>query len=108
MSDAPVKKTKGNRVGDGTPGPGRPKGVANKTTKDVREFIANLARNKGPEIEGWLTKVAAKDPGRALEIYTRMIEYHIPKLGRTELVGDKSEPLTLQLVKYDAANSTES
>jgi hypothetical protein len=37
-----VKKTRGNRVGDGTPGPGRPKGKPNKVTAEIRELAQNL------------------------------------------------------------------
>ena len=29
-----------------------------------------------------------------------VIEYHIPKLARTELTGDKGQPLVIQVVKY--------
>ena len=40
----PVKKTDGKRrVGDGTAGPGRPKGVPNKTTAEIKALAVAAA-----------------------------------------------------------------
>jgi len=36
----PVRDT--SRIGKGKPGPGRPKGIPNKTTRAVKEFLASL------------------------------------------------------------------
>jgi len=103
-----VKKTTGNRrVGDGTPGPGRPKGLANKTTIAVREAIARVLDGNAENLGRWLASVAegereppdegAKgegswlrkpDPGLALKLAMDMAEYHIPKLARTEISGE--------------------
>lgn len=69
------------------PGPGRPKGATNKTTRDVRRAIALLAEKNVHRVDGWLERVARDDPARACEIFLRAIEYHIPKLTRTELTG---------------------
>lgn len=45
---ADVKQTKGNRrVGDGTPGPGRPKGSQNKATKALKEMILDALTDAG-------------------------------------------------------------
>lgn len=44
----PVKETpKKRKVGDGTPGPGRKKGVPNKTTTSAKEAIALAAEGLG-------------------------------------------------------------
>ena len=41
---APVKNTSGKpRVGDGTPGPGRPKGVPNKNTQQIKMLALQAA-----------------------------------------------------------------
>lgn len=44
-----VKQTAGKpaRVGDGTPGPGRPKGIPNKTTKALKEMILEALEGSG-------------------------------------------------------------
>lgn len=39
--------TKKPRVGDGTPGPGRPKGVPNKNTTALKEMILGALHKKG-------------------------------------------------------------
>lgn len=79
-------------------GKGRPKGVVNKTTADVRAVIAQIANNTAAEVEGWLR--AIKDPARRVEAWNRMLEYHIPKLSRTEMTGEAGGPLQVQVVKY--------
>ena len=70
-----------------TSGQGRKKGVPNKTTKEVREVISMVSQSLAPEIEGWFRQVAAEAPEKALDLYFKMIEYHIPKLARTEVTG---------------------
>jgi hypothetical protein len=77
-----------SRVGDGTPGPGRPKGLPNKATAEVRAAIAKLMEETAPKMQEWLDRVADEDPARALEIVVKLAEYHIPKLGRTEVGFD--------------------
>ncbi|HEX7129119.1 MAG TPA: hypothetical protein VF217_03505 [Rhodanobacteraceae bacterium] len=48
--EAEKKTPKKRRVGDGTPGPGRPKGVPNKITADVKAMIlAALDKAGGAE-----------------------------------------------------------
>ncbi len=105
-----VKETKNNRrIGDGTPGPGRPKGIPNKATATVREAIARVLESNVENFSRWLAAVAEgereaaaesaesktetswirkPDPGLALKLAMDMAEYHIPKLARTELTGE--------------------
>ena len=73
-------------------GRGRKKGELNKTTRDVREMIAVVAQKNAAKIDGWLTRIARKNPERAMELYLRMLEYHIPKLTRLETVRDDKQP----------------
>lgn len=42
-----VKETAGNVIGKGKPGPGRPKGVPNKTTTALKEMILQALDNSG-------------------------------------------------------------
>lgn len=83
-------------------GMGRVKGVPNKTTQNVREMIAMVAEQNAPKFAQWLETVAQgdgknvkPDPGKAAELYLKAIEYHIPKLARTEVAGDQNQPMQM-------------
>lgn len=67
---------------------GRAPGVQNKSTGKVREAIATFAEANVEKMGVWLAEVAADDPGKALDLYLRAIEYHIPKLARQEVTGE--------------------
>jgi len=78
-------------------GKGRVKGVQNKSTATVREAIALLAEQNIGRVQEWLNRVATRDPAKATELYLRLIEYHIPRLARTELANPDGSPLNLTL-----------
>ena len=94
------------KLGEGAPGPGRPKGVPNKSTEAVRTAIALLLERNSEKMDEWLQLVAygdselgvKPDPGKALDILQKMAEYHIPKLARTEVTGADNGPLTIKVV----------
>ena len=66
---------------------GRKAGVGNKTTVDVRHAIALIAQENAGNFATWLNQVASEDPGKAADLFLKAIEYHIPKLARTEQTG---------------------
>jgi hypothetical protein len=78
-------------------GMGRAKGVPNKSTAAVRDAIAKMAELNAPRFAMWLDQVAQKSPEKACDIYLRAIEYHIPKLARTEVTGTDGQPVALQV-----------
>jgi hypothetical protein len=78
-------------------GMGRAKGVPNKSTAAVREAIAKMAEMNAPRFAMWLDEVAQKSPEKACDIYLRAIEYHIPKLARTEVTGTDGQPVQMQV-----------
>ena len=79
---------------------GRPKGALNRTTASVRETIARVAERRAEDVERWLIGVAANDPAKALDLYLRMIEYHIPKLSRAEVTGEDGGALIVKVVQF--------
>ena len=82
-------------------GAGRKKGTPNKLTADVRTTIALIAERKILEVEGWLERVQKRDPDRAIDLYLKMIEFHVPKLQRTEVTGLDGAALSVELSQKD-------
>lgn len=97
-------------------GKGRVKGVPNKATADVRAAVAAIAQGRAADVDRWLQQTAEgiqvtkgtgkrrktewlvkPDPGKAAQIYFGAIEYHIPKLSRTEL-STGSDTLRIEIV----------
>lgn len=65
---------------------GSRKGIPNRTTQKVRDAVACIAENNIEKVQKWLEDI--KDPKHRLELFIRLLEYHIPKLARTELTGE--------------------
>lgn len=87
------------RVGDGTPGPGRPKGVANKTTKLAKEAIAEAFDRLGgaDRLVSW----AQEHPDNEKVFFTTLLPKLIPV--QTELTGKDGGAIQLeQKVSEDA------
>lgn len=70
-------------------GRGRPVGSKDKRTIGIRESIqAMLDGVLAPNLERWVQEIARdKGPEAAIRAAGTFIEYTVPKLGRTELVG---------------------
>lgn len=96
---------------------GRPKGVGNKSTGMAREAIARFVDGNANKMEEWLQSVAygiqatdkngkpkfstegnpvyvvPPNPEKAFGMLQSVMEYHLPKLARTEQVGDEEKPV---------------
>jgi hypothetical protein len=84
---------KGHKTG------GRTAGTPNKASAQAREAIALFVDGNAHRLQEWLDQIAADDPKRAFELFQSVIEYHVPKLGRTEHVGDDKNPLTIRVIE---------
>lgn len=78
---------------------GRPKGVQNKVTKETREAFRTLVENNTDKFQGWLDKVAEKNPAKAFELVMNLSEFILPKLSRTEVKAEIEE--TTRRIGYD-------
>ena len=74
---------------------GRKKGTGNKDTELIREAISDIVAGNIENIQKWLDDIAGDDPSKAMNLLLQLMEYKIPKLSRTELVGDKENPLEI-------------
>ncbi len=69
-------------------GRGRPPGVKNKSTLIAREAIARFVDGNAEKLQEWLDEIAEKEGAlAAFRCFTDVVEYHVPKLQRTELTG---------------------
>ena len=83
---------------------GRAKGTPNKATANAREAIARLVDNNADRIQGWLDQIEAEQGAKAaLTCFIDLIEYHVPKLARTELTGggEGTEPVRVRIHLVD-------
>jgi len=88
---------------------GRKPGVPNKSTTMAREAIASFVDGNAHKMQEWLEKVAdgVKDdddkwivqpaPDKAFQMLQTVMEYHLPKLARQEVVGDEAKPVHYRL-----------
>lgn len=79
---------------------GRIAGTPNVLTQDVRAAIALFAERNVGQLEAWLKRVAKDDPAKAADLFLKAIEYHVPKLARTEVTGSGGAPLSVSIVRY--------
>ena len=87
---------------------GRAPGTPNKATLEAKQAIASFVDGNAHRLTGWLDQVAdgipktdedgywvQPNPAKAFELFQSVVEYHIPKLARTELAGDKEAPIVI-------------
>ena len=85
---------KGRKTGGG-PRTGRP----NKSTANAREAIAAFVEAQTPRLQQLLERIEAEEgPLAAFRCVQDLLEYHVPKLQRTELTGADGGP---QVVRYE-------
>ena len=84
---------------------GRKPGVPNKVTQEARETVKAILDSNLPYIQTWIQSTAEgifddqtgkyivqPNPAKACEIVQNLVEYSVPKLARTEVVGDEKAP----------------
>ena len=91
---------------------GRPKGVPNKRTILAREAIADFVDGNAERLAGWLDKVAEDKPEEAFKLFMSVVEYHIPKLQRTDMQtldknGEPADAVSRIVIEHVAAEKKE-
>jgi hypothetical protein len=88
---------------------GRVAGTPNKATAEARQAIALFVDKNAHRLTEWLDAVANGDPenevkpnpAKAFELFQSVVEYHIPKLARTEHTGEGGGPVVIQATTLD-------
>lgn len=93
MSNDDVKQTAA--IGKGKPGPGRKKGVPNKTTKAAKDAIAEAAEALGGAKR--LTEWAKEDPANERVFWGTIY----PKLLPLQVTGEGGGPVVIQATSLD-------
>ena len=94
---------------------GRRAGIPNKATADARRAIAEFVDGNAHRLTDWLDQVAQgvqkldeegnptgefavpPNPAKAFDMFQSVVEYHVPKLARMEVAGDKNNPLEVDV-----------
>lgn len=87
---------------------GRKPGVPNKATQEAREAVKAILDSNLPYLQSWIQSTAegifddlsgkwvvAPNPAKACDIVQNLVEYSVPKLARTEVVGDEKTPVRM-------------
>jgi hypothetical protein len=94
---------------------GRAAGTPNKATAAAREAIARFVDSNAGRLQEWLDAIADgqkgptdeegnetwvihPNPVKAFELFQSVIEYHVPKLARTEVSGIDGKAIPVKAV----------
>lgn len=89
-----IEKVEGKtKRGGKRPNSGRKPGTPNKVTADARIAIAKFVDTNSARMQKWLDEVAKESPEKAFNMVRDLIEYHVPKLARSELTGPGGKDL---------------
>lgn len=81
---------------------GSRKGIPNKSTALAREAIARFVDGNADRLQEWLDLIAETEgPKAAFQCFMDVVEYHVPKLARTELTGENGGPVVIQATPLD-------
>lgn len=113
MATSTTFKKGEKRPGQGKRGPG-------KATLAAREAIGKFVDGNAHRLQKWLDEIAdgvpdrtprgriipgkfrvAPNPALAFQLFQSVVEYHVPKLARTELTGDPENPIPIVLTDTD-------
>ena len=80
------------KIGQGKPGPGRPKGKLNKTTALLKDAILQAAQDAGGEegMSGYLKEQAEKNPNAFMGLLGKVLPMQV--------AGDTENPLTVKVM----------
>ena len=113
MESKVEKSAKKERRGGARPNSGKPKGspktggrqagTPNKATGVARLAFAQFVDNNADKLQQWLDEIATNEKlgaKVAFDCLMQVAEFHVPKLARTEMVGDPDAPIMHKVYKW--------
>ena len=95
MARTPPRPPKGTRFG------GRTRATPNAATANARQAIARFVDSNSERLQEWLDAIAQQDgPKAAFACVVDLLEFHVPKLARTELTGKDGADLLPKVLTY--------
>ena len=79
---------------------GRQAGTPNKATGAARLAFAQFVDNNADKLQEWLDNIATDEklgPKVAFDCLMQVAEFHVPKLARTEHVGENNGPIKYEI-----------
>lgn len=84
---------------------------AGKATVAAREAIGLFVDGNAHRLTAWLDNVANGDPindvkpnpAKAFELFQSVVEYHVPKLARSEVTGKDGGAIVIRATSLDEA-----
>lgn len=79
---------------------GRQAGTPNKATGAARLAFAQFVDNNADKLQVWLDDIATNEklgPKVAFDCLMQVAEFHVPKLARTEHVGENNGPIKYEI-----------
>jgi hypothetical protein len=128
----PKTTNRGAKPGTARPkGSGRAPGTQNRTTVAAREAIAQFVDGNAHRLEGWLDQVAngtlllnpdgtkvydsegnvvyliRPNPEKAFTLFQTVVEYHVPKLARSEISGPAGGAVQITSIDLKGLNDSD-
>lgn len=132
MTQLRQKGTPGNKPGSAKmPGSGRAAGTQNKITLTAKAAIAEFVDGNAHRLAGWLDQVAngrllmdkngkqvydgqgnivyeiRPNPEKAFNLFQSVVEYHVPKLARSEISGPNGGAIQTTMVDFKNLSDAE-
>lgn len=132
MTQLRTKGTPGNKPGSPKmPGSGRALGTQNKITLTAKQAIAEFVDGNAHRLTGWLDQVAngcplldkdgkkvydsegnmiyaiRPNPEKAFNLFQSVVEYHVPKLARSEISGPNGSAIQTSVVDLKGLSDKE-
>lgn len=75
-----------------------------KATLAAREAIGRFVDGNAERLQGWLDQIAETDPEKAFALFQSVIEYHVPKLARSEHTGKDGDAIEHKIIEWRVVN----